>query len=211
MFGLGKSGGYVLLISMVCLEPLIYLHLQLCTFLKSYSKWAPVFTCVCLRHRFTSLRSPTRRWEVPWAPVLRSLQCSGPWPSTLWVGGVQQHCKLERTDSHKVIKRSSPWSSSPGLKVPWRWLAVAGEVPALLMVLLLLFMPRSPRRLLSLGQVEQAEKALRFLRGKNYDTTAEILAIQVRKWRATPVFSSGFVSLRLKLNSVDTLLTFFFL
>lgn len=33
-----ESGGYVLLISMVCLEPLIYLHLQLCTFLKSYSK-----------------------------------------------------------------------------------------------------------------------------------------------------------------------------
>lgn len=73
----------------------------------------------------------------------------------------------------------SPWSSSPGLKVPWRWLAIAGEVPALLMVLLLLFMPRSPRRLLSLGRVEQAEKALRFLRGSNYDTTAEILAIQV--------------------------------
>ncbi|XP_075880017.1 solute carrier family 2, facilitated glucose transporter member 6 [Nelusetta ayraudi] len=65
-----------------------------------------------------------------------------------------------------------------GLKVPWRWLAVAGEVPALLMVLLLLFMPRSPRRLLSLGKVEQAEKALRFLRGEHYDTTAEILAIQ---------------------------------
>lgn len=71
--------------------------------------------------------------------------------------------------------------------MPWRWLAVAGEVPALLMVLLLLFMPRSPRRLLSLGRVEQAEKALRFLRGKNYDTTAEISAIQVHRWRATPV------------------------
>lgn len=57
---------------------------------------------------------------------------------------------------------------------------MAGKVPALLMVLLLLFMPRSPRRLLSLGQVEQAEKALRFLRGENYDTTAEIMAIQVQ-------------------------------
>lgn len=69
--------------------------------------------------------------------------------------------------------------------MPWRWLAVAGEVPALLMVLLLLFMPRSPRRLLSLGKVEQAEKALRFLRGEHYDTTAEILAIQVQTARST--------------------------
>lgn len=96
-------------------------------------------------------------------------------------------------------------SSSQGLKVPWRWLAIAGEVPALLMVLLLLFMPRSPRRLLSLGRVEQAEKALRFLRGNNYDTTAEISAIQVEKFRLDGLF----LFLRLKLNSVEAMLAFF--
>nr|QDF45863.1 glucose transporter 6 [Lateolabrax maculatus] len=67
---------------------------------------------------------------------------------------------------------------SLGLVVPWRWLAVAGEVPAVLMVLLLVFMPRSPRRLLSQGRVQQAEKALRWLRGKHYDINIELSAIQ---------------------------------
>ncbi|XP_053195003.1 solute carrier family 2, facilitated glucose transporter member 6 isoform X1 [Scomber japonicus] len=67
---------------------------------------------------------------------------------------------------------------SLGLVVPWRWLAVAGEVPALLMVVLLVFMPCSPRRLLSLGREQQAEKALRWLRGKHYDTHIELSAIQ---------------------------------
>ncbi|XP_041813822.1 solute carrier family 2, facilitated glucose transporter member 6 [Chelmon rostratus] len=65
-----------------------------------------------------------------------------------------------------------------GLVVPWRWLAVAGELPAVLMVVLLVFMPCSPRRLLSLGREQQAEKALRWLRGKHYDTHIELLAIQ---------------------------------
>uniref|UniRef100_UPI0037E7282B solute carrier family 2, facilitated glucose transporter member 6 n=1 Tax=Semicossyphus pulcher TaxID=241346 RepID=UPI0037E7282B len=64
------------------------------------------------------------------------------------------------------------------LVVPWRWLAVAGELPALLMVVLLVFMPRSPRRLLSLGREQQAEKALRWLRGKHYDTHIELSDIK---------------------------------
>ncbi|XP_070837649.1 solute carrier family 2, facilitated glucose transporter member 6 [Chaetodon trifascialis] len=65
-----------------------------------------------------------------------------------------------------------------GLVVDWRWLAVAGELPAVLMVVLLVFMPRSPRRLLSLGRQQEAESALRWLRGKHYDTHAELLTIQ---------------------------------
>uniref|UniRef100_A0A667WGR4 Solute carrier family 2, facilitated glucose transporter member 8 n=1 Tax=Myripristis murdjan TaxID=586833 RepID=A0A667WGR4_9TELE len=65
-----------------------------------------------------------------------------------------------------------------GLVLPWRWLAVAGEVPALLMVVLLALMPCSPRRLLSLGRQEQAESALRWLRGKHYHTHKELSAIQ---------------------------------
>ncbi|XP_026179913.1 solute carrier family 2, facilitated glucose transporter member 6 [Mastacembelus armatus] len=64
------------------------------------------------------------------------------------------------------------------LVVPWRWLAIAGEVPAVLMVVLLMFMPSSPRRLLSLGRVQKAEKALRWLRGSQYDTHSELSAIQ---------------------------------
>ncbi|XP_071370407.1 solute carrier family 2, facilitated glucose transporter member 6 [Centroberyx affinis] len=65
-----------------------------------------------------------------------------------------------------------------GLVVPWRWLAVAGEVPALLMVALLALMPQSPRRLLSLGRHQKAEKALRWLRGKRYHTHIELSAMQ---------------------------------
>uniref|UniRef100_A0A3Q3B1V4 Solute carrier family 2, facilitated glucose transporter member 8 n=1 Tax=Kryptolebias marmoratus TaxID=37003 RepID=A0A3Q3B1V4_KRYMA len=61
-----------------------------------------------------------------------------------------------------------------GLVVPWRWLAVAGAVPAVLMVILLTFMPSSPRRLLSLGREQHAEKNLRWLRGSQYDTQAEL-------------------------------------
>uniref|UniRef100_A0A3Q0SIM0 Solute carrier family 2, facilitated glucose transporter member 8 n=1 Tax=Amphilophus citrinellus TaxID=61819 RepID=A0A3Q0SIM0_AMPCI len=68
-----------------------------------------------------------------------------------------------------------------GLVVPWRWLAVAGEVPALLMVFLLAFMPSSPRRLLSLGREQHAERVLRWLRGSQYDVQSELLAIQVNR------------------------------
>ncbi|KAK5856558.1 hypothetical protein PBY51_008145 [Eleginops maclovinus] len=65
-----------------------------------------------------------------------------------------------------------------GLVLPWRWLAVMGGVPALLMVVLLAFMPRSPRRLIKLGREQQAEKALQWLRGKHYDTQVEISDIK---------------------------------
>lgn len=64
------------------------------------------------------------------------------------------------------------------LVVPWRWLAVAGEVPALVMVVLLLFMPSSPRRLLSQGRRQRAEQSLRWLRGSNYDIQSELDLIQ---------------------------------
>lgn len=75
---------------------------------------------------------------------------------------------------HDMIK-----SRFTALVIPWRWLAIVGEVPALLMVVLLCFMPSSPRRLLSLGKDKQAERALRWLRGQDYDVQTEILAIKV--------------------------------
>lgn len=65
-----------------------------------------------------------------------------------------------------------------GLWVPWRWLAVAGGVPAVLMVILLTFMPSSPRRLLSLDREQKAEQALRWLRGPDYNTNFELHSIQ---------------------------------
>ncbi|XP_070811850.1 solute carrier family 2, facilitated glucose transporter member 6 [Pituophis catenifer annectens] len=56
-----------------------------------------------------------------------------------------------------------------GLLVPWRWLAVAGEVPVLLMISLLFVMPDSPRFLISKGKEDEALRALRWLRGKDVD------------------------------------------
>uniref|UniRef100_A0A8C6QEB7 Solute carrier family 2 (facilitated glucose transporter), member 6 n=1 Tax=Nannospalax galili TaxID=1026970 RepID=A0A8C6QEB7_NANGA len=51
-----------------------------------------------------------------------------------------------------------------GLLLPWRWLAVAGEGPVLIMILLLSFMPNSPRFLLSRGRDDEALRALSWLR-----------------------------------------------
>lgn len=65
---------------------------------------------------------------------------------------------------------------------------MVGEGPALVMIVLLVFMPRSPRRLLSLGQEEKAKKALCWLRGENYDAHSEVLAIQVETTKALKVF-----------------------
>ncbi|XP_053138486.1 solute carrier family 2, facilitated glucose transporter member 6 [Hemicordylus capensis] len=56
-----------------------------------------------------------------------------------------------------------------GLILPWRWLAVAGEVPVLAMVIILCFMPYSPRFLISKGKEDDAISALIWLRGKDVD------------------------------------------
>ncbi|XP_062938675.1 solute carrier family 2, facilitated glucose transporter member 6 isoform X2 [Cynocephalus volans] len=65
-----------------------------------------------------------------------------------------------------------------GLLLPWRWLAVAGEGPALLMILLLSLMPNSPRFLLSRGRDEEALQALAWLRGAGADVHGEFEQIQ---------------------------------
>ncbi|KAH0615474.1 hypothetical protein JD844_004763 [Phrynosoma platyrhinos] len=56
-----------------------------------------------------------------------------------------------------------------GLVLPWRWLAVAGAVPVVFMVILLCFMPNSPRFLISKGKEEEALCALKWLRGEDVD------------------------------------------
>ncbi|XP_030776097.1 solute carrier family 2, facilitated glucose transporter member 6 isoform X2 [Rhinopithecus roxellana] len=65
-----------------------------------------------------------------------------------------------------------------GLLLPWRWLAVAGEAPVLVMILLLSFMPNSPRFLLSRGRDEEALRALAWLRGTDADVQWEFEQIQ---------------------------------
>lgn len=61
---------------------------------------------------------------------------------------------------------------------------MVGEGPTLVMIVLLVFMPRSPRRLLSLGQEDKAKKVLLWLRGEHYNTHTEVLAIQVETAKA---------------------------
>ncbi|CAL8271951.1 unnamed protein product [Lota lota] len=65
-----------------------------------------------------------------------------------------------------------------GTCLTWRWLAVVGGFPAVVMVVLVALMPCSPRRLLSLGREKEAEVALRWLRGKNYHVHTELRAVQ---------------------------------
>ncbi|XP_054704704.1 solute carrier family 2, facilitated glucose transporter member 6 isoform X2 [Grus americana] len=70
-----------------------------------------------------------------------------------------------------------------GLVLDWRWLAVAGEVPVLTMIVLLCFMPNSPRFLLSQGKDDEALRSLCWLRGKDTDYAREYEQIKdsVRK------------------------------
>ncbi|KAK4811604.1 hypothetical protein QYF61_016911 [Mycteria americana] len=70
-----------------------------------------------------------------------------------------------------------------GLVLDWRWLAVAGEVPVLVMIVLLCFMPNSPRFLLSQGKDDEALGSLCWLRGKDTDYAREYEQIKdsVRK------------------------------
>ena len=57
---------------------------------------------------------------------------------------------------------------------------MVGGAPAVLMVVLVALMPSSPRRLLSLGRDQEAEHALRWLRGRSYPVGTELQAVQVR-------------------------------
>ncbi|TNM90068.1 hypothetical protein fugu_004302 [Takifugu bimaculatus] len=58
------------------------------------------------------------------------------------------------------------WESRPaGLFMDWRWLAICCSIPPTLLMVLMCFMPETPRFLLSKGKRREAEEALRFLRG----------------------------------------------
>ncbi|XP_026783687.2 solute carrier family 2, facilitated glucose transporter member 6 isoform X2 [Pangasianodon hypophthalmus] len=65
-----------------------------------------------------------------------------------------------------------------GLILPWRWLAVAGEVPVLIMLFLLCFMPNSPRYLITNNKRDEASRALQWLRGPDSNYITELNQIQ---------------------------------
>uniref|UniRef100_A0A3P8YHA0 Solute carrier family 2, facilitated glucose transporter member 8 n=1 Tax=Esox lucius TaxID=8010 RepID=A0A3P8YHA0_ESOLU len=52
-----------------------------------------------------------------------------------------------------------------GLFLDWRWLAIFCSIPPTLMLVIMCFMPETPRFLLSQGKRREAVEALRFLRG----------------------------------------------
>lgn len=56
-------------------------------------------------------------------------------------------------------------SAFAGWVLEWRWLAVLGCVPPTLMLLLMCYMPETPRFLLTQHQYQEAMAALRFLWG----------------------------------------------
>ncbi|XP_060786893.1 solute carrier family 2, facilitated glucose transporter member 6-like [Neoarius graeffei] len=61
-----------------------------------------------------------------------------------------------------------------GLVLPWRWLAIAGEVPVLIMLILLCCMPNSPHYLMSNNKWDEASRALQWLRGPDSNCTTEL-------------------------------------
>ncbi|XP_036433965.1 solute carrier family 2, facilitated glucose transporter member 6 [Colossoma macropomum] len=65
-----------------------------------------------------------------------------------------------------------------GLVLDWRWLAVTGEFPVLLMLILLCFMPNSPRYLITHGKRDEACRALKWLRGPDSDYMTELNQIE---------------------------------
>ncbi|NXH10856.1 GTR8 protein, partial [Bucco capensis] len=65
-----------------------------------------------------------------------------------------------------------------GMALKWRWLALLGSFPPCLMLLLMCFMPETPRFLLSRGRSAEAMAALRFLRGPHADHAGECRHIE---------------------------------
>lgn len=66
-----------------------------------------------------------------------------------------------------------------GAFLTWQWLAVACEALVLVMICLVMFIPESPRWLLSVQKREEAIDSLHWLRGKDFDITHEIAELEV--------------------------------
>lgn len=79
------------------------------------------------------------------------------------------HTRLVRTysENHHInfVLNSSITYHLPGIFLHWRWLAVILATPGAFFSLAILFVPETPRFLLMVGRREEANKALKFLRG----------------------------------------------
>ena len=65
-----------------------------------------------------------------------------------------------------------------GGSLPWKNAALFAVGPVALLLLLMLFMPETPRWLLATNQRNKALKELRWLRGPNYDIEEECFEIE---------------------------------
>lgn len=79
-----------------------------------------------------------------------------------------------------------------GMMVDWRWLAVVCSIPPVLMLMLMCFMPETPRYLINQERPAEAMAALRFLRGPDADHEWEYRQIEASgeqqgsSWRSAP-------------------------
>lgn len=65
-----------------------------------------------------------------------------------------------------------------GLFLDWRWLAICCSLPPTLLMLSMIFMPETPRFLLSQGKRHEAQETLRFLRGPEAPVEWECAGIE---------------------------------
>ncbi|GKF23243.1 sugar transporter ERD6-like protein 7, partial [Tanacetum coccineum] len=65
-----------------------------------------------------------------------------------------------------------------GTVLTWRTLALTGLIPCAVLLVGLFFVPESPRWLAKIGKQKEFEAALRKLRGKDADVSAEADEIQ---------------------------------
>lgn len=83
-------------------------------------------------------------------------------------------------DPQRANGLSEWWILTPpaGLFLDWRWLAICCSIPPTLLMVLMCFMPETPRFLLSKGKRHEAGEALRFLRGPDAPVEWECARIE---------------------------------
>ena len=70
------------------------------------------------------------------------------------------------------------FSYTMGVFVSWQWLAIIGAMPPTLLVVLMFFMPETPRWLLGRNQRPEALKSMQWLRGPRANVAQECYKIE---------------------------------
>ena len=65
-----------------------------------------------------------------------------------------------------------------GVYLKWQWLAVVGAVIPALLAVLMVFIPETPRWLVTHSKMEKAEKSLKWLRGGGAHISEELCEIE---------------------------------